>query len=99
VTDCCRSRCFPVLIDCRTPHPECPRSIPWTAIEPFAAIVERDYRMTLDLAARRGGFTPAELFKIMRREHVCHDGRCGDPCAGKAIAFVLGLVAGHPPCC
>lgn len=99
MSDCPRT--FPVLLDCRTPgHPECPRSIPWSAIAPLAEIVRRDYGQSLETAALRGGFTPVELFGIFRREKIACEGCCRDhvrPC--QAVAFLLGLVSGRGEGC
>lgn len=58
-------RTFPVLLGHRDEEkrgpPECPRSVPWSFIEPGRVQAERNHGQTLERLAERGGLGPGEI--------------------------------------
>lgn len=53
----------PVLIGWREEQDDCPRSIPWKAIEPHRRQAEENHcGQTLERLAQRGGLCPSEIY-------------------------------------
>ena len=64
------SRRFPIIVPCDRRGLEiagCPRSVPWSLVEPHRAQAEANHSQTLERLAERGGLSPSELHAIMHR--------------------------------
>lgn len=69
------ARTFPVM----TPYRDrdkwsrCPRSVPWSVVEPFERRAIRNHDQTLARLAERGGLSPYELWSLVNDQPLIFD--------------------------
>lgn len=86
-------RLFPVLLDSRTATPDCPRSIPWSILEPFEDQAKRNHGgQSLEVLASRGGLAPDEIMAVVERR------RWRIVEQREAEEWLIDLVASGAPC-
>lgn len=86
------ARQFPVLMTWgeRQKFPDCPRSVPWSALELHEEQAKRNHGdQDLETLARRGGLAPTELWCVVRDERYRYGIKLED-----AVEWLRGFVAG-----
>lgn len=63
---------FPVLLDRshRLTYLTCPRTVPWSFVEPLRAMALKVHDQTLERLAERGGLDPVELWGLANNVNV-----------------------------
>jgi len=58
---------FPVLLSDseRQRHPDWPRAVPWSLLQPHERQADRNHGQTLKRLAERGGLSPAEMVAVL----------------------------------
>ena len=51
----------------RRTYPDCPRTVPWSFVEPHREQAERNHDQTLERLNERGGLDPVELWAIVHK--------------------------------
>lgn len=80
-------RSFPVLRSHLPRGTTCPRSVPWSLVEPHAAQAKTNHSQTLERLAERGGLSPAELWCLV------HDKSLSELPKETMVAWLVDLAA------
>lgn len=88
------ARRFPIHSQDRRLIEGCPKSIPWSAIEPHREQAMKNHSQTLERLAERGGLGLDELYAVM---HSLTYRAVRDASGVEALAFAQSLNAPTPP--
>ena len=83
-------RKFPIIVprdDKGRDIKNCPRSVPWSLVEPHRAQAMSNHSQTLERLAERGGLSPDELHAVV------HDQRWRPMGASESVAWLVDRLA------